>query len=319
MKKNVIIISGCCGFMGSYFTRDCLKLGWEILGIDKLTHVSNLDLLEEFKLYSNFKFIQSDINDLKFLYESDYFVNFCAESHVGNSINNSDDFIHTNINGVHHILELIRNSKNESKNFPTFFQISTDEVYSDILIGKHTEKDLLKPSNPYSATKASADMLVLAWARTYNLPYIILRPVNNFGIYQYHEKLIPKTIKYLQLGKKIPLHNNGTPIRNFLHASDTSQAVLKIINSGVKNEIYNVSGNFEQSNINTVTQIIHCYFGDNRDITPYVDFSYSRSGQDLRYALDDSKLRSLGWSPKSNFDEELVQIVEYYKNSKFIW
>jgi dTDP-glucose 4,6-dehydratase len=160
-------------------------------------------------------------------------------------------------------------------------------------------------------------MLVLAWARTYNLPYIIVRPTNNYGAGQYVEKLIPKACKFLQLGKKIPLHNNGTPIRNWLHASDTARAVIKIIESGVQNEIYNIAGGFEQSNYDTVKKVIKQYNGSDY-IDEYLDMSYSRVGQDVRYALDDSKLRSLGWEPKAIFDRELPEIVDYYKN-KFIW
>jgi dTDP-glucose 4,6-dehydratase len=160
-------------------------------------------------------------------------------------------------------------------------------------------------------------MLVLAWARTYNLPYIIIRPTNNYGIGQYVEKLIPKACKYLKLGRKIPLHNNGTPIRNWLHAQDTANAVITIIESGVENEIYNICGGFEQSNIMTVKKILKEYFGD-IDFHNYIDTTYSRQGQDIRYALNDSKLRILGWEPKADFDQELKYIVQYYKN-KFIW
>jgi dTDP-glucose 4,6-dehydratase len=244
-------------------------------------------------------------------------INTAAETHVGNSIANSDEFVHSNIDGVHNLLELIKNYRQESTKKPTLLHFSTDEVYGDIEEGAHIETDLLKPSNPYSATKAAADMLVLAWARTYNLPYIIVRPTNNYGAGQYVEKLIPKACKFLQLGKKIPLHNNGTPIRNWLHASDTARAVIKIIESGVQNEIYNIAGGFEQSNYDTVKKVIKQYNGSDY-IDEYLDMSYSRVGQDVRYALDDSKLRSLGWEPKAIFDRELPEIVDYYKN-KFIW
>ena len=199
---------------------------------------------------------------------------------------------------------------------------STDEVYGDIESGAHVETDLLKPSNPYSATKAAADQLVIAWGRTYNLPYIIVRPTNNYGIGQYVEKLIPKACKYLKLGRKIPLHNNGTPIRNWLHAYDTAQAIITIIENGVKNEIYNICGGFEQSNLDTVEKIINLYtdnLAPNKvNLHKYCDFKYSRVGQDVRYALDDSKLRELGWKPVMDFDNELKNIVKYYKN-KFIW
>lgn len=320
---KVVYVTGCLGFIGSYVTRACLSLGWLVKGVDKITYAANADLLQEFYQHDNFSFIESDINDLKFLYECDYIINTAAETHVGNSIANSDEFVHSNVNGVHHLLELIKNYRQETARTPTLLHFSTDEVYGDIEEGAHTETDLLKPSNPYSATKAAADMLVLAWARTYNLPYIIVRPTNNYGIGQYVEKLVPKACKYLGLGRKIPLHNNGTPIRNWLHASDTADAVVGLIIRGVQNEIYNIAGGFEQSNYDTVRKVIDVYTEglDPADKLPtdwYLDLSYSRAGQDVRYALDDSKLRSLGWQPKTNFDEELPAIINYYKN-KFIW
>jgi len=265
--------------------------------------------------------VNEDINNLKFLHDCDYVINTAAETHVGNSISNSDEFVKSNIDGVHNLLELIRNYRQESTRTPILLHFSTDEVYGDIDEGSHTETDLLKPSNPYSATKAAADMLILAWARTYNLPYVIIRPTNNYGVGQYIEKLIPKTCKYLKLGRKVPLHNDGTPIRNWLNATDTAEAVLTIIDKEVTNEIYNIAGGFEQSNLDTVKKVIREYV--DRDITEdnvrlFLDLSYSRAGQDVRYALDDSKLRALGWEPKMNFDEELPKIVEYYKE-KFIW
>jgi len=314
---KVVYVTGCLGFIGSYITRACLNKGWYVKGVDKMTYAANKTLLDEFKQYPNFSFVHCDINDLKFLYECDYVINTAAETHVGNSIFSSDEFIHSNINGVHTILELIRNYRQETSKKPIFLHFSTDEVYGDIKEGAHIETDLLKPSNPYSATKAAADMLVLAWSRTYNLLYVIVRPTNNYGIGQYVEKLIPKACKYLKLGKKIPLHNNGTPIRNWLHAADTAEAVVTIIESGVKNEIYNIAGGFEQSNWDTVEKVIKEYFGK-VDIKSYLDLTYSRIGQDVRYALDDSKLRALGWEPKMVFDKELPYIIEYYKN-KFIW
>lgn len=327
--KKVVYVTGCLGFIGQYVTEKCLEKGWYVRGIDKCTYASNKELLNAFNQYPNFTFEEKDINDIEFLYDCDYIINTAAETHVGNSIIKSDDFIHSNINGVHHLLELLRNYRQENSNIPTFFHFSTDEVYGDIEDGAHTESDLLKPSNPYSATKAAADQLVLAWARTYNIPYIILRPTNNYGIGQYVEKLIPKAVKFLKLGRKIPLHNNGTPIRNWLHADDTALAVTTIIDSGAENEIYNVCGGFEQSNLDTVDKIITLYHGKdeelkstfpyyNEDKNQFLDFSYSRDGQDVRYALDDSKLRSLGWAPKKIFDKELPAIIKYYKN-KFIW
>ena len=314
---KVVYVTGCLGFIGSHVTKACLEKGWYVKGVDKITYAANDELLWDFNDYENFSFINSDINDLEFLYDCDYVINTAAETHVGNSIANSDDFVSSNIDGVHHLLELLKNYRQETAKTPTLLHFSTDEVYGDIDNGAHTETDLLKPSNPYSATKAAADMLVLAWGRTYNIPYVIVRPTNNYGVGQYVEKLIPKACKYLMLGRKIPLHNNGTPIRNWLHAADTAEAVITVIEAGVQNEIYNIAGGFEQSNIDTVRKLIKEYNGDT-EVDKYIDWSYSRAGQDIRYALDDSKLRALGWEPKAIFDEELPKIIEYYK-SKFIW
>lgn len=314
---KVVYVTGCLGFIGSYVTRACLNKGWYVKGVDKGTYAANKDLLKEFKEYSNFSFVDCDINDLKFLYDCDYVINTAAETHVGNSIANSDEFVSSNIDGVHNLLELIKNHRGEHTAKPVLLHFSTDEVYGDIAEGEHVETDLLKPSNPYSATKAAADMLVIAWGRTYNLPYIIVRPTNNYGAGQYVEKLIPKACKYLKLGKKIPLHNDGTPIRTWLHAKDTANAVMTIIESGCINEIFNICGGFEQSNKDTVEKILKEYFG-NMNTSSYIDVSYSRQGQDVRYALNDDKLRRLGWKPQVDFDNELKYIVQYYKE-KFIW
>jgi len=316
---KIVYITGCLGFIGSYVTRLCLQKGWFVKGVDKITYAANKDLLDEFNRYKNFSFVHCDINDLKFLYDCDYIINTAAETHVGNSISNSDDFIHSNINGVHNILNLIKNYRQESDKKPILLHFSTDEVYGDISNGIHLETDILKPSNPYSATKAAADMLILAWARTYNINYIIVRPTNNYGIGQYIEKLIPKTCKYLNLGRKVPLHNNGTPIRNWLHAEDTAKAIIKIIEKEVRNDIYNISGGFEQSNLDTVKKIVSSFLNHTDfNINDYVDFSFSRAGQDIRYALNDDKLKTLGWKAEAVFDKQIPDIVQYYKH-KFIW
>jgi len=316
---KVVYVTGCLGFIGSYVTRACLNKGWHVKGVDKITYAANGSLLAEFNEYDNFSFVNCDINDLKFLYDCDYIINTAAETHVGNSITNSDEFISSNVNGVHNLLELIKNHRGENVSKPILLHFSTDEVYGDVEKGEHIETDLLKPSNPYSATKAAADMLITAWNRTYNLPYIIIRPTNNYGIGQYVEKLIPKSLKCLKLGKKIPLHNNGTPIRNWLHAQDTANAVIRIIESGVQNEIYNICGGFEQSNLDTVKKLFTLYNNDQVYVLEdFIDFSCNRQGQDVRYALNDDKLRALGWKPEMDFNSELKGIVEYYRN-KFIW
>ncbi|MFA5395404.1 MAG: GDP-mannose 4,6-dehydratase [Methanogenium sp.] len=325
-KKMVVYITGCLGFIGSYITTKCLNLGWYVRGIDSCTYAANTKLLEEFYSYPNFTFEIKDINSIDFLYECDYIINTAAETHVGNSIIRSDEFVHSNINGVHHLLNLIKNYRQESAFKPTLLHFSTDEVYGDITEGERLETDILKPSNPYSATKAAADMLILAWARTYNIPYLIVRPTNNYGIGQYIEKLIPKTCKYLKIGKKVPLHKNGIPTRNWLHASDTTNAVITLIESEIKNDIFNISGGLEMSNIEVCKRIVNLYTGFDHFIgtdfdTPaseFFDFSFARPGEDIRYSLNDSKIRKLGWAPKAKFNEELKLIVEYYKES-FIW
>ena len=320
---KIVYITGCLGFIGSYLTRACLKKGWMVYGIDKCTYVANTSLLDEFNRYGNFKFDKIDIKDMAHLYDCDYVINTAAESHVGNSIIDSKQFIESNVLGVQNLLELIRKKPANCNSRPIFFHFSTDEVYGDIAQSEHFETDLLCPSNPYSAAKAAADMLVLAWSRTYDIKYVILRPTNNYGIGQYPEKLIPLSVKNLQRGLKIRLHDNGTPIRNWLHVEDTAAAVIAIMENGSENEIYNVAGGFEQSNKETVSYIISSFEKAKYDdvdsfLEPFVDLTYSRKGQDVRYALNDDKLRGIGWSPAKVFSTEIHDIVEYYKN-KFIW
>jgi dTDP-glucose 4,6-dehydratase len=315
--KKIVYITGCLGFIGIHLTRVCLNRGWKVIGVDKGTYASNWDFLKEFEINSNFTFLHKDINDLERLVDCDYIINAAAETHVDNSIMSSDVFLRSNINGVHRLLELIKQQPKYKA--PILFHFSTDEVYGDIEVGSHAEIDTLKPSNPYSASKAAADMLVLAWARTYDIKYVIVRPTNNYGIGQYVEKLIPKSIKYLELDRKIDLHDYGRPVRTWLHAEDTAQAVLKIIDNGVTNSIFNISGNTELPNYQVIQKILSLYFNKNMDDCwqQYVMES-QRQGQDVRYAINDSKLKSLGWAPQADFDDKLKSIVEHYRNN-FIW
>ena len=315
---KLVYVTGCLGFIGSYVTRKCLDRGWKVYGVDKCTYVANTSLLKSFEANPNFTFIKEDIKDLQHLYDCDYVINTDAESHVGNSIIDSQEFIDSNIVGVRNLLDLIRNKPVNCNRRPVFFHFSTDEVYGDIESGEHTEQDILHPSNPYSAAKACSDMLILAWARTYGVEYILLRPTNNYGIGQYPEKLIPLSVKNLMRNRKIRLHNAGTPVRNWLHADDTAEAVMTIIDSGNTNEIYNVAGDFEQKNIDTILKVIDNFFEEGYNWEEHVDFSYSREGQDVRYALNDDKLRALGWTAKRDFNKEIYDIVQYYKKN-FIW
>tara|TARA_R100000008_G_C3585395_1_gene171850 strand:- start:2945 stop:3895 length:951 start_codon:yes stop_codon:yes gene_type:complete len=315
---KIIYVTGCLGFIPSYFVKKALDKGWMVFGVDKITYAANTKILKEFEKYKNFRFEKTDIKDMRFLYDCDYVVNFAAESHVGNSIIDSDEFVSTNILGTKNLLDLVKNKPKNCGNRPVFLHISTDEVYGDIIEGHHTETDLLHPSNPYSAAKASADMLVMAWSRTYDIEYMIARPTNNYGIRQYPEKLIPLCVKNLLRGRKISLHNNGTPVRNWLHADDTANAILTLIEKGQVNEIYNIAGDFEQQNKETVRKIIKSFYDTDKDWEKHIDYSYSRVGQDLRYALDDTKIKSLGWRPEKNFDEEIKHITKWYKEN-FIW
>jgi dTDP-glucose 4,6-dehydratase len=313
--KRVVYVTGCLGFIGYHVTRACLDKGWYVRGVDSETYAANTQFANDLFDYPNFSYEGCDINDLERIYECDYVINTAAETHVDNSIASSDVFLRSNINGVHRLLELIKNSRHK---MPTLLHFSTDEVYGDIAEGAHTETDLLKPSNPYSATKAAADMLILAWARTFNVPYVIVRPTNNYGIGQYVEKFIPKSIKAVALGRPIPLHDAGKPRRTWLHVSDTAQAVITIIESDVRNEIFNISGNYEEENLFIAKQILCAMNPRETRYENYLDLSINRPGQDVRYAIDDSKLKALGWTPRANFNNELFKIVQYYQDH-FIW
>jgi dTDP-glucose 4,6-dehydratase len=317
---KLVVVTGCLGFIGSHVTRKCLDLGWKVYGIDSATYASNPDLIDDFSYEygDNFTYINEDIADLKYLPDCDYVINTAAETHVGNSIIDSKDFLRSNIDGVQNLLDLIKAKPNNVVQRPILFHFSTDEVYGDITDGEHTEDDHLNPSNPYSASKAAADMLVKAWARTYGIEYIILRPTNNYGSYQYPEKLIPLSVKLLQRGKKIRLHDEGLPTRNWLHAEDTASAVISIINSGKTNETYNVAGGFEQQNKETVKKVIEVFHGPEANWEDYVDLGFKREGQDVRYALNDDKLRALGWKPQKVFNEEIHKVVQFYIDN-FKW
>lgn len=310
---KIVYITGCLGFIGSYFTRRALKEGWYVYGVDKCTYASNKNLLSEFNKYDNFIFYNKDINDITFLNDCDYIINFAAESHVDNSIKNSHEFFYSNSLGVKNLLDTIKNKNSNCTNTPLFVQISTDEVYGDISSGSHIETDILKPSNPYSASKASADMIVTAWARTFGINYLIFRPTNNYGLGQYPEKLIPLSIKNLLRGKQIKLHNNGTPVRTWLHAQDTTDAVFAGLASGSKNEIFNISGNIELQNIQVVKKIIELMTQSPQDdaiLNKHINYNYCRDGQDVRYSLNDDKLRKLGWEPVQDFYKNLTDIIK---------
>ena len=326
MFKQIAVVTGCAGFIGITFTKLLLSKGWLVYGIDKLTYVANTDELTDLKLeYSNFKFVEQDIKDIKRLPECDVVFNLAAESDVDNSIMNVDKFIDSNISGVKNLLEIITHKSVQIKNNkPLFFQVSTDEVYGDTVEGSFDETSTLNPSNPYAATKAAADMLIESWARTHGLEYIIARPSNNYGANQYPEKLIPTAVRRLQRNKKIKVHNKGLPIRSWTHVEDTAEAFILLYEKACRNNIYNIQSDYEQTNFVTVTKIINAYFmgAINIDIPDYnehIDYKYDRPGQDVRYSISCESIKNYGWSPQKNFDEEIIKLVNYYKKRKWKW
>lgn len=315
------VVTGFAGFIGTTFTQRLLRDGWKVYGIDKFTHVSNQSLLNIKD--KNFEWEGTDIRKVNWLPECDVIFNFAAESDVDIGNQSCDRFIKSNIDGVRNLLDIINNRIVLRADKPLFFQISTDEVYGDLTEGVYDESAELKPSNPYAATKAAADLLIQSYARTYGIEYIIARPSNNYGLFQYPEKLIPLTVKRLSRGKKIKLHNEGKPIRSWTHSEDTATAILTLYEKAERNRIYNISSEYEQSNLETVRKVINAYFLGkiNRNIPDFeshLDLSFSRPGQDVRYAISCEPLRDLQWRPEKEFDKEIVSIVDRYKK-EFIW
>jgi len=318
MPQKIAVVTGCLGFIGINFTNKLLEEGWFVYGIDKQTYVSNKMIYND-----KFEFIGEDIKNIDWLPECDVLFNFAAESDVDNGNRDSASFVSSNIDGVRNLLTIINNRIVIKASKPLFFQISTDEVYGDLENGSFDESSPLKPSNPYSATKAAADLLIQSWARTYGLEYIIARPSNNYGYFQYPEKLIPLAVKTLNRGKKIKLHNEGKPVRTWTHSDDTASAIMTLYEKAERNSIYNISSEFEQTNYETVRKIINSYFlgsirRDVPNINNYLDLSYSRPGQDVRYAITCEPLRKLQWRPVKKFDEEISNLVNHYMK-EFIW
>lgn len=290
-----ILVTGGRGFIGSHFVEEALEQGHQIVDIDKLTYASNKQL--PWDNNPNYTLIVEDIADVKHLPSCDVLVNFAAESHVDNSIRDTDPFMKSNIMGTHNLLELVRGKPEYDR--PLFFHISTDEVYGDRLEGAFVETDRLNPSNPYSASKAAAEMLVLAYSRTYGLKYIITRSANNYGPRQYEEKLIPKCISSIKEGKKIPIHGDGSYVRDWTYVKDNVLGLLYIINNmdkeGVLNQTYNVAAEVHLQNLNVVSQICEQM---NVKLDDSIQFVPNRWGQDLRYSISSKKLKDLGWEVK---------------------
>lgn len=306
-----IIVTGCAGFIGGHFTESALKKGFKVIGIDKLSYASDLAFLETLKTKPNFSFINKDICELDTLFNADIVFNFAAESHVTNSINDSRLFIQSNINGVRNILDLIK--LNSSKKIK-LIHISTDEVYGDRIDGSFDELSLLNPSNPYSASKAGADLLINSYVRTFGLDVAIVRPTNNYGKRQHIEKLIPLTIEKFKNNIKVPLHQKGEPIRTWLHVEDTCDAVFQINQKNLTG-IFNINGPEEYKNIDTVKYIYEIVkekfnLGSFNNL---LDLSHIRPGQDERYSVDDTKIKTkTEWVPKRNFYKNLEEVVKSF-------
>lgn len=313
MKSKIFLITGGLGFIGKHFVKRCLEMGHYVTNVDMINYAADRFASKDFANYSTYRHIAEDIANLRYLPECDYLVNFAAESHVDNSIADNHQFCHSNFMGVQRLLELTRSKgKNDA---PRFIQISTDEVYGDLVSGKHTEQDSLRPSNPYSATKAAADMLLLGWARTYHLNYNIVRMSNNYGPYQYPEKLIPKSCWRMKRGLSALMHGDGSYQRSWLHVEDSVDAILTIIDKGDTNTVYNVQADIELANIEVLQRIAKILNIPEKEAIISVP---NRVGQDVRYSMDDSRLRSLGWAPKRLFDKELEKIVFEVDFQRFI-
>ena len=283
------VVTGGRGFIGSHFVEEALKKGHTIIDIDKMTYAASKSLPWDDN--ENYTLIKEDISEMEHLPPCDILINFAAESHVDNSINSSEVFIKSNTVGVHRLLELLRGKVYER---PLFIQISTDEVYGDITDGEFTEESMLHPSNPYSASKAAAEMFVLSYYRTYGIDYLITRSSNNYGPRQYTEKLIPNTIDCLRNNKKIPIHGNGLYVRDWIYVKDNVSGIFSLIENKVKNGIYNISGDNEMTNLDVVKSIGSWFSIE--DTNSHIKFVPNRMGQDIRYSLSSEKLRKLGWS-----------------------
>jgi dTDP-glucose 4,6-dehydratase len=314
MKR--FLITGGAGFIGSNFIHYLFNKYEDItiVNLDKLTYAGNLENLKDIENMPNYKFVRGDICDFslldKLIPEIEVVVNFAAETHVDRSIMDADSFILTDVYGTYNLLKAVL--KHGTK---LFVHISTDEVYGAIPHGSATEDQPLNPRNPYSASKAGADKLVLSFHSTYEVPIIIIRPSNNFGPYQYPEKLISLFITNAIDDISLPLYGDGKQVREWLYVEDNCSAIDWIIRKGKVGEIYNIGSNYHLQNIDVVHKILHILQKPISLIRPVAD----RPGHDRRYSLDSSKISHLGWKPQENFDKALEKTVHWYKENEPWW
>lgn len=314
-----VLVTGGCGFIGSNFIRYLLKTrpDIQVINLDKLTYAGNLEnLIDVQELYPDrYTFIRGDICDRELVcrilkdYEIEAIVNFAAQSHVDRSILSSEDFIQTNVQGTRNLMDCVRECVKDLSNF-RFIQISTDEVYGSLgEEGYFTEESPLLPNNPYAASKAAADLLVRAYYRTYGFPAIITRSSNNYGPYQFPEKLIPLMILKALKDEPLPVYGDGRNVRDWLYVEDNCRAIALVLERGKIGEIYNIGGGCEKRNIEVVKLILKLLDKPETLIT----FVEDRPGHDWRYALDWSKIRDqLGWEPVTSFEEGLSKTVKWY-------
>lgn len=325
---TTIIVTGGLGFIGSHFIDLALSKGYRVVNIDKVTYASNIRLNDVFNesYPDRYSFIREDIVDLKELPYGKYIVHLAAESHVDNAIRDSDIFVRSNVLGTQNLLNLLvdaqRRHASHSWNveLPMFIYVSTDEVFGDRDEGFFKENDRHNPSNPYSASKSMAEMLVLSYGRTYGLPYKITRTTNNYGQRQHHEKLTPNCIAKILAGEKVKIHGSGNQIRNWIYVKDNCDAIWRVMESGKVNETYHIASPEEYS-VNDVVRVILNEMG--KPFSPQtVEYVQDRSGQDVRYALDYSKTsEELGWQPKADFKSHIRDVIHDYEEqfTKGLW
>lgn len=312
-KLSKILVTGGAGFIGSEFVRQGVAKGYSIVIVDKLTYAGDLDRLECVK--DKYKFYKTDICDKKAIDKifkkerPGKIVHFAAESHVDRSIEDASPFIETNIKGTQVILDACRKYRVEK-----LVSISTDEVYGEIKRGQFTEESPIQPNSPYSAAKAAADLLVKAYIRTYGLPAVIARPCNNYGPWQFPEKLIPVITLNALNDKKIPVYAKGENVREWLHVSDCARAIFLILQDGRCGEVYNIGSSKENRNIDTVRAILKIL----KKSENLIEFVKDRAGHDFRYSLNCNKLKNeLGWAPRVSFEDGLEETVRWFANSKY--
>ena len=313
-----ILVTGGAGFIGSCFIRHVLSKhdDYEVINLDKLTYAGNIENLDDIKNDKRYTFIKGDICDKEIVNEItknvDCVVNFAAESHVDRSIEGPEVFIETNVKGTLNLLQFSLKNKVQR-----YLQVSTDEVYGSLgKEGYFYETTPLSPNSPYSASKAGADMLVRAYFETYKMPNLITRCSNNYGPYQYPEKLIPFFITKLLKGEKVPVYGDGLNVRDWLYVYDHCEAIDVVLNKGKEGEVYNIGGHNEKTNLE-ITKLILNAMGKDESSIEYVK---DRLGHDRRYAIANDKIqKELGWEPSVKFEEGIKLTIDWYlKNQKWI-